>query len=935
MTPKGTSGDDSPLRGPLTLLTRLVVRFPLPTLIASLALALVAGSWTASRLGMRTSRLDLLNPESSYNKLWIDYIGEFGDRDDTVVVVEGDGPQQVVPALDQVAAVLRQHDRDFQAVLHRIDLTPLRDKGLYQLPLEDLRRLDLFIQGLDPVLQGDWSQLRVASLLGGSAADAGGASPQPFLPPAAVAGLATESLRHDPSHPERYVSPWPDLIPDGAFAQLDSQPILLNQGRLGLVLLHIADQGESFARGDKAIAKLRRLIAEASRAHPDVQIGLTGLPVMENDEMQASSQATLEAGAVSLVGVACLFMAGFGGLRHPLMTVAALMVGILWSFGYVTLAVGHLNILSMSFGVILIGLGIDFGIHYLARYLRIRETVESSRDALVETAGTVGPGIVTGGLTTAVAFLSAGFTDFTGVAELGIIAGGGIVLCLVAALVALPAMLQLHDRTVASAGLPRPLNVGRGVNFVMRAPRLVLVLSVAATALCAAGLPSLWYDHNLLNMQPEGLESVELEHKLLEQSDQSLWYALSVADTPEELLRRKQLFLQQTDVVERTEEIVSLLPGELAAKQPIVQRIAQRLSKLPEEPPLIPVDSPEQISAVIDRLSGALPPQQFAALEPLRAAIAGSPPAEVFRRMSILQQRMASDLLAKLRTIRQVADPRPPEMADLPEPLVRRYVGTNGRHLLKIYGKGNIWDTEALRRFVQGVRNVDPKVTGKPLQTYEASRQMRRSYIQASCYSLLAVTVVLVLDFGSLLYVVLALAPVAVGMLQTFGLLGLLDVPLNPANMIVLPLILGIGIDDGVHVVHDFRSQSGRYRISSSTASAVLMTSLTTMVGFGSMMLASHRGLASLGRVLTLGVLCCCITSMFLLPAVLSWLSKNRTEGEPAAPMPIRPRLKGRRLTDPPEVQPDSPTGGPPSAEPPAPHFNLPRRGYEITHTSR
>jgi hypothetical protein len=172
-------------------------------------------------------------------------------------------------------------------------------------------------------------------------------------------------------------------------------------------------------------------------------------------------------------------------------------------------------------------------------------------------------------------------------------------------------------------------------------------------------------------------------------------------------------------------------------------------------------------------------------------------------------------------------------------------------------------------------------------------------------------------------------------MLQTFGLLGLLDVPLNPANMIVLPLILGIGIDDGVHVVHDFRSQSGRYRISSSTASAVLMTSLTTMVGFGSMMLASHRGLASLGRVLTLGVLCCCITSMFLLPAVLSWLSKNRTEGEPAAPMPIRPRWKGRRLTDPPEVQPDSPTGGPPSAEPPAPHFNLPRRGYEITHTSR
>jgi predicted RND superfamily exporter protein len=124
--------------------------------------------------------------------------------------------------------------------------------------------------------------------------------------------------------------------------------------------------------------------------------------------------------------------------------------------------------------------------------------------------------------------------------------------------------------------------------------------------------------------------------------------------------------------------------------------------------------------------------------------------------------------------------------------------------------------------------------------------------------------------------------PVGVGMLQLFGVLGLMDVPLNPANMIVLPLILGIGIDDGVHVVHDFRRQTGRYRMSASTASSVLITSLTTMVGFGSLMIASHRGLQSLGRVLTVGVSCCLITSLLMLPALLAWLTRNRPEiGEP------------------------------------------------------
>jgi predicted RND superfamily exporter protein len=138
-----------------------------------------------------------------------------------------------------------------------------------------------------------------------------------------------------------------------------------------------------------------------------------------------------------------------------------------------------------------------------------------------------------------------------------------------------------------------------------------------------------------------------------------------------------------------------------------------------------------------------------------------------------------------------------------------------------------------------------------------------------------AVAVILVLDFRALRVVLLAMVPLAVGILQMLGLLGWLGIPLNPANMIVLPLILGIGIDDGVHVIHDYRTQQGRFRLSNSTATAILMTSLTSMVGFGSLMIASHRGLESLGRVLTIGVCCCLFTSLTILPAVLTWISAN------------------------------------------------------------
>jgi predicted RND superfamily exporter protein len=193
-----------------------------------------------------------------------------------------------------------------------------------------------------------------------------------------------------------------------------------------------------------------------------------------------------------------------------------------------------------------------------------------------------------------------------------------------------------------------------------------------------------------------------------------------------------------------------------------------------------------------------------------------------------------------------------------------------------------------MKRFVKDVRDVDKKATGNPLQTYEASRQMKTSYENAAWYALGAIAVVLIFDFGSLRYVLLAMLPVGAGALQMFGLLGLLEIPLNPANMIVLPLILGIGIDDGVHVVHDFRRQRGPYRMSPSTASAVLITSLTTIVGFGSLMIASHQGLQSLGRVLTIGVSCCLFTSLIMLPALLTWATRHRP------PVEDEPRVESR-----------------------------------------
>ncbi len=886
------------LARPLGWLTRLVVRFPAPTLAVGIALAVGSLALSGSRLGFRTSRLDLLNPESSHNRLWTEYINEFGDEDDVVVVVEGASREQVVPVLEQISADLVRHDRLFQAVLHEVDLSRIRAKGLHYMQPAELLAVERFLSKIEPIIRGNWAELNLGNVATATcrrleqARNAG---------PAAAGGMAeaelarmAESLLAATGPEARYQSPWPVMPCSVAtISELTSEYLLFGDGRLGVVLLWLAEDEDkdSFVHGSRAIDTLRGLLARIQQRfepiYPGIKIGLTGLPVMENDEMRSSQGSMMEASLLSLVGVACLFIAGFGGLRHPLMTVGALLLALAWSMGYITLVVGHLNILSISFGVILIGLGIDFGVHYAARYLQLRATMRRSDTALVRTAQGVGPGILTGAVTTSIAFFAAGLTEFTGVAELGIIAGGGILLCCLAAMALLPAILQLSDAKRPGEALPPPLDIHGWLGPLFARPRLLLMVTLGMTAGFTLGMTRLEYDHNLLNLQPEGLESVELEKKLLSESDQSVWFALSVANSREELLAMKQKFLagirsKRITSVQRVEEIASLIPADHEEKLPIIKRIHDRLADLPERPPRIPVDPPAELGRVLARIQTYLAHYPRLGrverqLEQVRDALRQMPIAECYGRLSDYQQRMAGDLLSRLYTLRGLATPEPPKLSDLPEGLVSRFVGQDGRHLLKIYASGDIWDMDAMRQFVHDVRSIDPRATGNPLQTYEASRQMKRSYEQAAWYALAAILAVLYIDFRSLRYTLLAMVPLGLGMLQMFGILGILRLPLNPANMIVLPLILGIGVDDGVHVIHDFRRQRGPYRMSASTASAVLITSLTTMVGFGSLMIARHQGLQSLGRVLTIGVSCCLFTSLIMLPAILRWSTRHRT----------------------------------------------------------
>ena len=748
------------------------------------------------------SRLDLINPNSNFNKLWLNYIDEFGDHNEVIAVVEGHENSEVIAVLKRLAKEIAEFPELYQDVLHGIDLSGIHRKGLHYVPAKDLQMIQQFVE-------------QALTLL-----DPRNQQPSPPMAMGDVTNLLTTLAQSRSAEGEMKYFLFPT-----------------DEGVAGILLLRLVNMDKTqFSQGTEAIGTLRKIVKQVRAEHPALQIGLTGMPILEYDEMALSNDAMAKATLLSFVGVCIVFMAGFGSLRHPFLAMLALLTAFAWTMGYITFAVGHLNIMSVAFGAMLIGLGTDFSVHYLGKYLELRQRGLDCLEALCQAAELVGPGILTGMITTSAAFYAASFTEFTGVAELGIIVGGGILFCGTATFTVLPALVTLTTSTAPGKNvLSDNLFDIRGVlRPVLKFPKMTLFLFALGFLYLLTGLPNVWYDHNLLNLQPEGIESVQLEHRLLsmnsDEGGKNAWFALTIADTKEELLERKKLFVEKYPEL-KTEEIISYFPEAEPERIRIIQSLAGMLQTLP------------------DQLPAMVHPQI----------------AEVIRR---------------LQTLKAMAVPEPPTIDDLPESLVSRFVGKHGKHLMRVYATANIWDMDEMKKFVEAVRDIDPDATGSPLQTYESSLQMQTGFLSALYYVLVAILLVTWVDFRSITASFVALLPTFLGFTMMFGIIGLLDLPLNPANMIALPIVMSIGIDDGIHLIHEFRRhRSERYMPSSATMTGILITTLTTLVGFGSMMTASHRGLQSLGRVFVIGAVCCMFTSIIVLPAILSLWTRGKEKG--------------------------------------------------------
>ena len=252
------------------------------------------------------------------------------------------------------------------------------------------------------------------------------------------------------------------------------------------------------------------------------------------------------------------------------------------------------------------------------------------------------------------------------------------------------------------------------------------------------------------------------------------------------------------------------------------------------------------------------------------------------RKLAAFQQALFKDLRQTFETLKNQDTRAPLRVEDLPSSMRDRFVGVNGKYLIMVYPKFDVWERKNQERFLADLRTIDQNVTGTPVQLYEYTTLLKNSYEQAAKYAFVAIVLMVFIHFRNLISVVLALVPVGIGFLWLGGCMGYFGVPLNPANIMMLPLVIGIGVTNGIHILNRFAEEQTPSLFSRSTGKAVLVSGLTSIAGFGSLILAQHRGIQSLGLVMSIGLATCMVAGLTFLPALLTLLLRYQNRNRPS-----------------------------------------------------
>lgn len=884
---------DSFLARQLGRLAAGVSRHPRWFFWPQIALFVLCVAYTVLYLKADMNRDDLVGPNQKYHQIYMEFQKEFPQPDDLVVVVQSGNPENNRQFVERIAAKMLAETNYFRDVFYQQSLAMMGDQALQFASVTNLVEMRDTLRTARPFIEQFTQTTNLVSLFEQvnqafrTAKEEENAQNRSLVKSLPALERIVSQARFALQHPGVPPSPNVTTLLDGSEEALLSSYLTFAHGRIFVVTCHAPNDDLTGA----VVDRLRTLVAQTRDEVPGVNVGITGEPVLDYDEMIQSQKDTTLASVVALMLCAIIFIYGYHETGRPVKATLCLIVGLGYTLAFTTLTVGRLNILTITFVPMLIGLAIDYAVHLITRYEEELHHGKTEQEAIHKAMVFTGQGIFTGALTTAGAFLAMGFTHFQGIKEMGIICGGGLLVCLIPMLTMLPVMLLRGRQNVLDHKIRDDDRRARLENIWLQRPVLVAAITASLCAAAAFEARKVYFDYNLIKMQSPSLSSVVFEQTLLNSADKSLLYGAVLADSLTNAVALQDK-IEKLPAVADTEPpfYQEFLHPDLGEKRKLIGQVKAEVAGLKFTPPdLRPVNLQDLSSTLFytscyvglaAQAAGTNDPALAAQLGSLAQSITdfrkvmlggdAAQRAEYAAKLAEFQQALLADLRDTFQLLQQQNDTTPPTVGDLPPALRHRFIGVHGKFLIQVYPKEDVWQRAPQERFVSQLRTVDPNVTGTPVQLYEYETLLKNSYVQAAWYSLAAIALMVLLHFRSLIAVILALIPVAIGTLWLAGLMGWMGVPVNLANIMTLPLVIGIGVTNGIHILNRYAEEGTPGILSRSTGKAVLVSGLTAIAGFGSLMLAQHRGIRSLGIIMSTGIATCMIAGLTFLPALLN-----------------------------------------------------------------
>ncbi|CAI8932529.1 MMPL family transporter [Methylocaldum szegediense] len=825
--------------------------------------------YTKNNLQFDTNTADMISTELPFQQNRIRLEKAFPQDVSTIILlVEGKTPEETADAVKLIGEKLRQNTTDIKAVHIPDEGEFFARNGLLYLDLEELEDLSAQLANAQPFI----GRISENNSLGG------------------LLDILGEALKASDEGFEIELNPLLEKIREAVVAATEDKPYRLSWQQLMLT----RDEGlgvtkrfinitpvlnfEELLPAEKSIAAIDKVLAEVLQGDlANVSVRKTGEVVLEHEEMLTVGTGVSLASVASMILVSATLWVAYRSFKLMFATFVALTVGLIFSLGFATVAIGQLNLISIGFAVLFIGMGDAYSSHFCLRYRELILRGVSQRQALRETLTSTGSSLVLCAITAATGLYAFIPTNYSGVAELGIIAGTSMFIALATTFTILPALLKIMPLKPARRGKEKKGTSFLSSNWPLRYARPIRTVTVVLGLISVGLLCDITVDFNPINLRDPNTESVKTFKYLLQFEDTSPMTLASLAQSEAEVRAKKAAF-EALPTVDKVVSVFDFIPENQDEKLAVISDLALIMGpQLDSFPPPTRENVDPQ---VIENFYQVLQVRAAAgengvikaldeALKRLRVRLESVDESTRQAILARLQDSILGPLPTTIANLRDSLQAHPIAMETLPQDLKNRWVSADGLYRLQIFPKKDLNDLENLREFILEAQKVDKNVTDVPVAYLESMNEAIKAFQQAFGIAFVATTVLLLVILRNLKDTLLVLLPLLLASLFTAASTVLLDISFNFANIIALPLLFGLGVDNGIHMAHrlHYLRSDDENLLSTSEAQGIFYGSLTTVFSFASLAFTTHQGTASMGMILTIGLLLTLICAMVVLPA--------------------------------------------------------------------